>query len=128
MAIIETSKAIADLIKKGATVELQEKIMQLRGEAVELQGEKINLKSENIELKKKLELQEKIEFKRKVYFREGDEVPYCPYCYEKHQLLIHLSLYEAGKGGEQLPCCQECETEYRVVNNEDFVLYGERRI
>jgi len=128
MTIIDTSKIIIELAKKGMTVEFEEKIMQLREEALELQEENLKLKTENIELKKKEELQEKVKFKRKVYYRDGDEIPFCPYCYEKHQLLIHLSLYEAGKGGEQLPCCQECETEYRVVNNEDFVLYGERRI
>jgi len=40
MAIIDTSKIIVELAKKGMTIELQEKIMQLREEALELQEEK----------------------------------------------------------------------------------------
>lgn len=37
-------KDIVDLIKKGATIEAQEKIMELREAAVELQDENISLR------------------------------------------------------------------------------------
>ena len=40
MAIIETSKIIADLAKRGMTIELREEIIKLREEAVELQEDK----------------------------------------------------------------------------------------
>ena len=127
MAIIETSKVIAELIKKGATIEAQEKIMQLREEALELQEQNLKLKTENIELKKKEELQEKVKFKRKVYYREGDEVPYCPYCYEKHKLLMHLTGPKQEAGGE-LYSCQECRRVYRTKEKEDFTFYEKLRI
>ncbi len=124
MAIIDTSKAIAELIKKGATIEAQEQIMQLREEALELQEENLKLKTENVELKKKEELQEKVKYKRRVYYRKGDEVPFCPYCYEKHQLLIHLTSYDVRDAKEQHPRCQECTIQYRVVGGRDFTFFG----
>ena len=127
MAIIDTSKIIVELAKKGMTLELQKKIMQLREEALELQEENLKLKTENIDLKKKEELQEKVKFKRKVYYRDGDEVPFCPYCYEKHQLLIHLSLFDKDNPKEQICHCRECETQYRVVGDGDFVFYDRRK-
>ena len=127
MAIIDTSKIIVELAKKGMTIELQEKIMQLREEALELQEENLKLKTENIELKKKEELQEKVKFERKVYYREGDEIPFCPYCYEKHQLLIHLSSFDKDNPKEQISHCQECTTQYRVVGDEDFTYYWSQR-
>lgn len=127
MAIIETSKSIVELAKKGMTIELQEKIMQLREEAIELQEENLTLKTENLKLKKKEELQEKVKFKRKVIYREGDEAPFCPYCYEKHQILIHLSGPTEGHGhNQQLYACQECGTEYSKVGEEDFTIYSYR--
>ena len=126
MSIIDTSKAIAELIKKGATIESQEMEMQLREEALELQEENLKLKAENVELKKKEELQDKIKYKRKVYYRDGDEVPFCPYCYDKKQLLIHLTFYDENNKKEQHPCCQECQIEYRVVGDEDFTFYNRR--
>ncbi len=127
MAIIDTSKAIVELAKKGMTIELQEKNMQLREEALELQEENLKLKTENITLKKKEELQEKVKFKRKVYYREGDEVPYCPYCYEKHKLLMHLTGPIREADG-QLYTCQECRRVYRTKEKEDFTFYDKLRI
>jgi len=125
MAIIDTSKIIVELAKKGMTIELQEKIMQLREEALELQEENLKLKRENIVLKKKEKLQEKVKYKRKVYYREGDEVPFCPYCYEKHQLLIHLTpRYEQYEGG-QVYECRECKTMYRTIGQDNFTYYGQ---
>ena len=123
MAIIDTSKAIAELIKKGATIEAQEQIMQLREEALELQEENLKLKTENIALKKKEELREKVKFKNKVYYRKGDKVPFCPYCYDKQQLLIHLHFYIAGSARRQIGVCQGCRTHYRVDDNGDFGFY-----
>ena len=123
MAIIDTSKIIVELAKKGMTVELQEKIMQLREEALELQAENLRLKTENLELKKKEELQEKIEFKRNVYYREGDEVPHCPYCYEKSKLLIHLSFQGKESTGRLIYDCHECKTDYRAIGQDDFIVW-----
>lgn len=126
MSIIETSKAIAILAKKGMTIELQETIMQLREEALELQTENYNLKTELAELKKKQELQETVTFKRKVYYKDGDEVPYCPYCYEKKQVLIHLIFKRKDMDG-QVYHCQECRTGYVANGQEDFRYYYQNK-
>ncbi len=126
MAIIDTSKIILELAKTGMTVELQEQLMQLREEALELQEENLKLKTENIELKKKEELQEKVKFKRKVYYREGDDVPYCPYCYEKHQLLLHFTESGPTPEGGQFYDCQECRRVYKTKDEEDFTFYNKR--
>ncbi len=55
MAIIETAKTIAELAKKGMTVELQEKIMELRVEAMDMKEEIIQLRDENSQLRQDLE-------------------------------------------------------------------------
>jgi hypothetical protein len=126
--LILTAKVAYDLAKKGMSIELQEKLMQLREEALELQGENLKLKTENLKLKKKEELQEKVKFKRKVYFQDGDEVPFCPYCYEKSKLLIHLSGPHKLDNVRQHYRCSECETEYVARGEEDFTIYSQRRI
>ena len=125
-AIIETAKVAIDLVKKGTTVGLQEKLMELREEALELQEENLALKKENLDLKGKIELRDNIQFKRKVYFRDGDETPFCPYCYEKSKLLIHLTGTKNDLT-EQFCNCQECEITYRTVNNEDFTVWDRPR-
>jgi len=61
-------KDIIELLKKGATIEAQEKIMELREAALELQEDNINLKNQV------LELQERI---RKIGSFEGEPCPRC---------------------------------------------------
>jgi len=59
-------KDIVDLLKKGATIEAQEKIMELREYALDLQEENMNLKNHI------LELQEQV---RKLESFEGEPCP-----------------------------------------------------
>jgi hypothetical protein len=61
-------KDIVELMKKGATLEAQEKIMELREAALDLQEENINLKN------KVLEIEEKV---RKLESFEGEPCPKC---------------------------------------------------
>jgi len=132
--LIETTKAAYELAKKGMTIEFQEKLMQLREQALELQEENLKIKKESKKLKEKIELQEKVKFKRKVYFHDGDEVPFCPYCFEKSNLLIHLSGPEI-LAGERVPLgimyvCQECRIGYVTKDlkntNGDFRVYKKK--
>lgn len=124
MSVVDTAKTAYDLAKKGMTVEFQEKIMQLREEALELQEENLRLRKENWELKERIELREKVHYRRKVYWCDGDEVPFCPYCYEKSGLLVHLN--ELDRTGEYLShICLECHTRYAehlTVKEEDLTV------
>jgi len=61
-------KDILDLLKKGATIEAQEKIMELREATLGFQEENINLKNQV------LELQEKV---RKFESFKGEPCPRC---------------------------------------------------
>jgi len=119
--IVNTAKIVYDLAKKGLTIELQEKVMQLREQALELQEENLKLKKENGELKEKIELQEKVQFKRKVYFRDGDDVPLCPKCFDSSKLLVHI--HERGrKGPQKIYQCPQCEIQYGRRGEEDFTI------
>jgi hypothetical protein len=59
---------IVALIKKGATIEAQEQIMQLREAALELQNENLSLKNENFSLKSTVK-----ELKEAIALRDGLE-------------------------------------------------------
>ena len=122
--VVDTVKIIYDLAMKGKTLELQEKLMQLREQALELQEENFRLREENGKLKERVELKETMKFKRKVYFRDDDEIPFCAYCYDRHQLLIHLSGPEPNPGARgHLYTCQECSTTYWTDGEEDFTVW-----
>ncbi len=127
MSLTETTKTVYDLVKKGASIELQEKLMQLREQALELQDENLRLEQENRKLRKQIELQETMTFTRKVYWRAGDKVPHCPYCYEERKSPIHLTVFQQNDAG-QVYFCNPCQTRYLDNPEGDFDLWTGRRL
>jgi hypothetical protein len=126
-SLVDTAKTVYDLAKKGITVELQEKVMQLREEALELQEENLSLKKENLKLKEQIELQEIVKFKRRVYWRDGDEIPFCAYCFEKSHRLIHLS-GPRKDGKTDIYKCEDCGIAYYTVGESDFAIWVSRMV
>lgn len=107
---------IVDLIKKGATVEAQEKIMELREGALELQEENFALKSKIKELEIKLDIEQHMEYQANVYWRwiedeAGDytvkDGPFCQRCYDADKKLIRL--YDL-KNGQWV--CKHCNQAF----------------
>lgn len=84
---------IADLIKKGATIEAQEQIMKLREAALELQEENLNLREENKRLREEKELSTNLKFENGIYWLRKNDVPdgpFCAACYDEHHRLSRL--------------------------------------
>ena len=84
---------IADLIKKGATLEAQEQIMKLREAAIELQEENLQLREENKKLREEKELSTNLQFEGSVYWllKDGQrQGPFCTACYDEHRRLSRL--------------------------------------
>ncbi len=92
MQAVQGVKEIAELVKKYNDVPLYEKIVALQDQVVEIATERLDLYTENQSLKQKLELRAKMHFRNPYWYEEGDEVPFCPTCYEssKGELRIHL--------------------------------------
>ena len=110
MGIIGRAKEIADLVKALGDIELYRKIIDLEGEIVEVEGQNIELTKENRKLKEQLETAGKMTFKYPVYYMEGDEVPFCPCCWESDRKTIHLSYVDRNVGSESYWCYQ-CRTK-----------------
>jgi hypothetical protein len=104
-------KEIVELLKKGATLEAQEKIMQLREAVLELQEENHKLKNTINELKEKLEISKKLEFDGSVYWLKGKGGPFCQRCYDVDQKLVRLQddFWEDSSTWY----CNECKNSYK---------------
>ena len=105
--LLPSSKDIVELIKKGMTIEAQEKIMELREAALSLQEENINLK------RQVLELQEKV---RKLESFEGEPCPSC----RKPAWVVKSSKPDSQFGDlggiRREYCCTECGfTESQLI-------------
>lgn len=89
--LIGVAGRLAELAKKGATVEAQEQIMELRALVVTLVGEKIELRERVQELESAKRLRESLRWdaKQGVYFADEatDPGPFCQVCWDKDQRL-----------------------------------------
>ena len=115
MSLMDTAKDVVELVKKGATIELQERLMKLREEALALQEDNHQLRSRVAELEKKLKLHNDLVFEAGMYWltkedgkRDG---PFCQKCHDTAGRLIRLQ-----DGRERVACsdwlCFECQTTY----------------
>ncbi len=116
MGMIPNYKDIVELIKQGATVEAQEKIMELREAVIELQDENHALKLKVRGLEEELRKRNHIEFDGSVYWQwleddSGDandrDGPYCQRCYDDEQKLIRLQDW-----GQETWFCLKCKTSF----------------
>jgi len=128
-------KDIVDLLKKGATLEAQEKVMELREGALELQEENLRLKSElkaereNVgALEQKLAFRATFSFRKPFYFAENDPVPFCPVCWEGDRKTIHLD-GPFGKNRSYWNCriCRNNIHETTRAHSEEVVEEVEER-
>ncbi len=111
---------IVELIKSGATLEAREEVMKLREGALERQEEMLSLaeqlrvaKAEIAELEAKLAERAKLRYVPPVYYAEGDEIPFCPLCYETGEQRTHLflqDLFGGGVSGE----CKACGERFTI--------------
>ena len=90
MSLISNAKEIADLIKKLDDVELYRKIIELEGEIIEVTREKHTLDERVQELTNTLNIKENMTFRQPFYYQEGDNVPFCPRCWETDNKSVHV--------------------------------------
>lgn len=115
MSAIPSYKDIVELIKKGATLEAQEKIMALREACIGLEDEVHDLNQKIRVLEEALRFKEEIVFRAPFYFCKDDQAPYCPRCWEKDRLGIHLCP-EIGEGPICIRQCPECKAKFKIKN------------
>ena len=90
-----------ELIKKGATVEAQEKIMGLREYVVALREESIELREKIAKLESAAKIKQNLEFRDGRYYlkkeEDAEDGPYCQRCWDADEKLIRL---QVGTGPE----------------------------
>lgn len=112
MGALPDFKDIIDLMKKGSTLEAQEKIMQLREEHLNLREEVLTLREESRLLRERRDLADKLAFEPPYYWLERDgrkDGPFCQVCWDRDGKLIRL---QKGLGSGSWRC-EGCKTHFR---------------
>lgn len=110
---------LSDLVKKGMTVEAQEKIMDLREMVQSLREQCVELKEENMLLKKRLSERDSVIFREGTYWtkKEDDSLdgPFCLPCRDNNGKLVRL-----GDNGEKYYCpVKGCTFQHRYKPGSD---------
>ena len=117
MSLMDTAKDIYELVKKGATLDLQEKLIRFREEALSMQEENVNLKIRVQDLERELAYEKQVVYENPYYWRiEADKKdgPFCQKCYDVDKKLVRLQTVSKG-----LWTCNSCNKIYRDNSYED---------
>ena len=89
MGAIENVKEVAKLVKDLGNMELYQQILDLQGEIMDLTQVNREFQKQVQELQEKLTQVGQMTFRSPFYFQNGDDVPYCPRCWEADKRAIH---------------------------------------
>jgi rRNA maturation endonuclease Nob1 len=120
--------AITDLIKKGANLEAQQKLVELREAVLELQTVNLELKTKIGDLEQQLSLRERVKYENRYYWvfpKVGEkEGPFCQLCYDNVEKLIRLQIkYDTqvdlktgrtSSGGHRWYRCLNCGNNFDI--------------
>jgi|SRR5215469_5196260 hypothetical protein len=117
MSILENAKEIVSAIQEINNPDLYKRLLALHSDIVGLLEENIQLRDENRELKEKIHLKGVMKFQEPFWYQEGDEMPYCPGCWESDMQPVHVIVewQDAGKTSWRCPLC-----------NRQYMTGGER--
>ncbi len=113
-------ESITELVKKSATLDLQEKIINLREFIISTKDENITLKEENQSLKLELLTQHDFTLKNGLYWKKDDDVPFCQKCLDGSKKRIHLQRWNSDGGWK----CFECDKYYDPHCGADVHFYS----
>ena len=110
MALLPNYKEITELIKRGANLEAQEKIIELREGALDLQEENIRLRERVKELESQLQKKSNVVWEKPFYWAmdgEKRDGPFCQKCYDTQEKIVRLQHIEQGHWH-----CKSCDNRY----------------
>ena len=107
MSMVDGMKEVAELAKRQGNVDLYTRVLDLRIEMNEVNEEQLRLQLRVNELEEMIRTKEQMAFREPFWYREGDETPHCPACYENNGRAIHLiSLDCTSQGRFTCPVCK----------------------
>lgn len=110
---ISTLRKIRKIISNTADRELVKLILDLQKEVFAIESHNLELASELASLKPQLDLPARMHTRPQsdYYFLDGDDVPFCPKCWESRGSAIHLQ-GPASAGGRTRRECRFCKETY----------------
>jgi ribosomal protein S27AE len=103
---LNTLKKIRKIIRNTTDRELVRLVLDLQKEVFAIESHNLELASELATLKQQLDLSARMRTRPQsdYYFLEGDDVPFCPKCWESSGNAIHLQAPVSAEGRARREC------------------------
>jgi hypothetical protein len=103
---LNTLKQIRRIIIRTNDRDLTKLIFDLQKEYFALESEHLKLNAKFAKLEREMDLRRKMHMcpPSYYYFQDGDDVPYCPVCWESAKKAVHLRTQSHGDGGTRREC------------------------
>jgi hypothetical protein len=88
VSIVSTTKELITLAQKGATIELELRLIKMQEAELEQREEILTLKNKLVKLEEALKINQSLSFTNGMYVK--DDVHYCQLCWDSEKLLIRL--------------------------------------
>jgi hypothetical protein len=110
---LSTLNQIREIMKKSSDPELVKLVLDLQNNVFEIESQNLKLGAELVSLRQQLNLRARMYARGpfNYYFQEGDDVPFCPKCWENYTKAIHLSARQQVFGRTRRDC-RVCEETY----------------
>jgi hypothetical protein len=106
--IINTAKEVANAVKKYNDVPLMNQVFELQQALLDMQNDKIELKRQLDEARKKLDIRDTMHKRGEYFYRDGDEEPFCPKCWQKDEKAVYLSTQKTSETYGKYRQCIVC--------------------
>jgi regulator of replication initiation timing len=114
MGILDNAKEVAKAVQEIHNLELYQRVLNLHSDIIALVEENNRLRDENKELTRTVRLKQEMIFKEPFYYREGDETPHCPACWEGKDRAVHVT-FAFDRSDATRWDCPSCQHTYMVA-------------
>src|ERR1700694_341157 len=126
MGILDNAKEVAKAVQEIHNLELYQRVLNLHSDIIALVEENNLLRDENKDLTKTVRLRQEMVFKEPFYYREGDEVPHCPACWEGTDRAVHVTFIFDRADATRWDC-PHCKHTYMVEKDRSVKHNGPGR-
>jgi len=119
MGILDNVKEVAKAVKEIHNLELYQRVLNLHSDIIAVVEENNRLRDENKELTKIIRLKREMIFREPFYYREGDETPHCPACWEGKDRAVHVTFVFDSSDLTRWDC-PSCKHTYGVKKTRTY--------
>ncbi len=106
--IINTAKEVANAVKKYNDVPLMNQVFELQAALLDLQKQNMELRRELEETRAKLAVKDAIRKRGEYFFKDGEEEPLCPKCWQQDGKPVYLSAQKSSQFYNKYRHCIVC--------------------